>query len=100
MSRRAARVDENQAAIVAFLRGKGWNVAVTSSLGHGFVDLVVGRGAFARLLEVKDGAKPPSARVLTPAEAKFREVWRDVYLIVTSPLDAHQQLSAAYEAST
>ena len=44
--RRAAKVDANQPATVKALRDAGMTVAVTSSLGKGFPDLVVGfRGA-------------------------------------------------------
>lgn len=66
--RRAARTDGNHAAIVEALRASGWYVHDTSRLGHGFPDLVVARNGQLRLVEIKDGAKPPSKRTLTPEE--------------------------------
>lgn len=71
--RRAARVDANQAAVVAALRRAGCYVQDLSGVGGGCPDLLVGyRGAW-HLLEVKDGAKPPSRRELTPAELRWHE---------------------------
>ena len=73
MPRRAARIDNNQHEIVDALRAVGCNVAITSSLGSGFVDLVVFRPStgLLRLMEVKDGSKPPSRQRLTPDEEEF-----------------------------
>lgn len=41
--RRAAKTDDNQKEIVAAFRRLGFTVAVTSALGQGFPDLVVGK---------------------------------------------------------
>lgn len=72
---KAARTDSNQAEIVAALRRAGASVAITSSLGGGFPDLVAGLNGKTYLLEVKDGTKPPSKRRLTPAESRFHASW-------------------------
>jgi hypothetical protein len=65
----ARRTDTNQAAIVAALRGIGAFVEPTlAKLGHGVPDLLVGFRGVWYLAEVKDDAKPPSARTLTPDE--------------------------------
>lgn len=71
--RARGRVDANQNEVVAALRAVGCNVAITSSLGSGFVDLVVFRPAtgLLRLIELKDGSKPPSKQKLTPDEVEF-----------------------------
>ncbi len=77
---RAARTDANQQQVVGDLRVLGFSVAVTSALGNGFPDLVVGYRDAAGdernlLVELKDGDKPPSKQVLTADEFRFREKW-------------------------
>ena len=72
MSRYGNKVDANQGVIVAALRAVGVKVHVTSDLGDGFPDLVCYRAGFGvRLLEVKDGDKPPSKRRLTEEQCRF-----------------------------
>lgn len=51
--RTAARVDQNQAAIIAALRRVGATVCILSSVGHGCPDLLVGYKGKNYLLEVK-----------------------------------------------
>lgn len=87
--RQAARVDANQAEIVAALREAGAKVWCTHQVGHGFPDLLVGWLGALMLIEVKDGAKIPSKRKLTPDERAFFSEWvgYPVY-VVESPLQA------------
>jgi len=85
--RRAAKVDDNQNDVVDRFRELGCSVAITSKLGQGFSDLVVGLGGFNVLVEVKDGSKPPSKRKLTDDEQKFMEGWRGEYRIVETLAD-------------
>lgn len=85
---RRGRTDANQTAIVQALRDAGCTVAVTSGVGHGFPDLVVGLRCRNFLLEVKDAAKPPSARALTPAELAFHARWRGLVKVVTTVEEA------------
>jgi len=74
--RRAARVDANQAEIMAAFRKLGWLVLDLSGVGQGCPDLLVkDRAGALRLVEVKDGKKPPSAREFTPPQVKFHAVW-------------------------
>lgn len=68
-----ARVDANQGAIVAALRKIGCFVQSIAMVGGGVPDLLCGCRGRWHVLEVKDGSKPPSARALTPAEAKWHE---------------------------
>lgn len=85
--RRAAKVDDNQAAIVAALRAAGCGVLDLSAVGCGCPDLLVHSPAHpwhSVLLEVKDGAKPPSARKLTPDQERFHSRWRGSIAVVTS----------------
>jgi len=66
----AHRVDAHQAETVELLRAAGYAVAVTSRLGGGFPDLVVGKGTQVWLVELKERGKN-----LTPAEQQFHESW-------------------------
>lgn len=85
----AKRTDANQAPIVDALRKAGRPVRVMSGVGHGFPDLLTRHVAgYLVLLEVKDGKKPPSARGLTPDEAKFASDWPGAVFTVLSVDDA------------
>ena len=72
----AKRVDANQKNVVQQLRKLGCSVAITSSLGKGFPDFVIGVRGKNYLIELKDGAKTPSQRKLTPDESHFHALWR------------------------
>ena len=80
---RAAKVDSNQAEIVEAFRKLGCAVFPTHMVGKGFPDIVVLCHWEVRLVEIKDGAKPPSARKLTEAEAEFHETW-PVHIVATT----------------
>lgn len=82
------RTDDNQTEIVKALRSTGATVAITSMVGTGFPDLVVGYRDVNFLFEVKDGSKPPSRRKLTKAEQDFFFAWEGSVEIVTSVDDA------------
>lgn len=87
--RRAAKTDANQTDIVATLRKIGATVQPLHGVGSGCPDLLVGyRGAdgVARnyLVEVKDGAKPPSARKLTPDQVEWHIAWRGQVAVADS----------------
>jgi len=71
----AAKVDDNQAAVVKELRKAGCNVLSLAAVGSGCGDLLVCRQRQIYMLEVKDGSKPPSKRKLTPRQVKFHKVW-------------------------
>ena len=87
--RRAAKVDANQGAVVAALRAAGCSVQCLHAVGGGVPDLLVSRSLpFGRadtwLLEVKDGAKPPSERRLTPRQKEWHREWRGRVFTVTN----------------
>ena len=84
--RRANRVDANQDQIVETLRACGAYVRVVT-MGDGIPDLLVGYNGYTLLLEVKDGNKPPSARELTPAEAKFFREWTGGMIAVVKSVE-------------
>jgi hypothetical protein len=97
--RRAARVDANHAEIVAAFRACGCQVLDLSRVGGGCPDLLVssrgGRCLF--LVEVKDGAKSPSRRKLTPLEAEFHTLW--TVHIVEDAGDVPAVISSQWEGS-
>lgn len=82
------KVDVNQPEIVKTLRDCGCHVALTHEVGRGFPDIVVSWNGFTVLVEIKDGAKPPSARKLTIAEDFFRTEFQGWYEVVESVDDA------------
>lgn len=83
--RRAAKVDANQRQVVAALRGAGASVQLLHAVGEGCPDLLVGHQGKNFLLEVKDGAKPPSAQKLTPQQEIWHRDWRGQRVVVNSP---------------
>lgn len=92
--RRAAKVDDNQAEIVAALRKAGYSVCVLSAVGKGVPDIMVGSYGVNVLLEIKDGSKPASARKLTADEAKWHKAWKGQVAVVSSVYEA---LEAVFE---
>ncbi|GAP66813.1 hypothetical protein MBSD_n2128 [Mizugakiibacter sediminis] len=69
--KRAARTDANHADVKNALRAIGCYVVDCAHVGAGFPDLVCAwRGKWV-FIEVKDGAKVPSARKLTPDQTIF-----------------------------
>ena len=82
--RKAARVDANQSEIVSGLRYLGFSVQCLHAVGGGCPDLLVGTGKGNYLLEVKDGDKPPSRRVLTKEQETWHRAWVGPKAVVTS----------------
>ena len=83
----AGRTDANQGAIVAALRKMGCSVAITSQVGQGLPDLLVGYMGRTVLLEIKDGERPPSERKLTAAEAYWLAHWRGGPAVVVASVE-------------
>lgn len=77
---KAKRIDGNQHEIVAALRKIGASVAITSMVGNGFPDLVVGFQKRTIVLEIKRSKKEH----LTPKEKEFHESWRGAIAIISS----------------
>ncbi|MDE4176380.1 hypothetical protein PXK01_19665 [Phaeobacter sp. PT47_59] len=84
----AAKVDANQGEIVAALRRAGASVTPTHAAGEGFPDLAGGFRGETFLIEVKDGAKPPSARKLTPDQEKWHATWRGQKAVASTVAEA------------
>lgn len=85
--RRAAKVDANHGEIVAALQAAGSSVQSLAGMAGGVPDLLAsgfcqcGRAANL-LLEVKDGSKRPSERVLTPEQVRWHHAWRGPVAVV------------------
>jgi hypothetical protein len=79
--RRVARRDANERRVIDALRSCGAYVKQIND--EGAFDLLVFYRGHTLLLEVKDGDKPPSARALTPGEAKFHAEWpgQNLYIV-------------------
>src|SRR5689334_3296462 len=65
------RVDANHWEVFSALKRTGWCVISTADLGSGFPDIVAAKAGVVKLIEVKDGKKPPSARKLTRPEQMY-----------------------------
>ena len=87
LARYAKKRDANEKAIVTALERAG---ALVLRLDVP-CDLLVGLRGVWRLLEVKDGEKPPSARLLTGMQAIFAQDCQGhkmPFAVVTSPEEA------------
>jgi hypothetical protein len=83
MTRRAHKVDGNQAEIVAALRAVGATVQILSAVGDGCPDILVGRNGRNYLMEIKvPGGK------LTPDQVEWHCRWRGKAKIVESKQQA------------
>jgi Holliday junction resolvase len=82
--RKAAKIDDNQKAIVNVLRQLGASVQSLAATGKGCPDLLVGYHGINYLMEVKDGDKVPSARELTIDQKHWHSIWRGSVHIVKS----------------
>lgn len=89
--RRHGKVDANQKEIIQALRHVGAGVQSLANIGGGCPDLLVGFRQNNYLLEVKDGAKPPSARKLTTDQVWWHEIWPGKVCVVK---DCKQALKA------
>lgn len=85
--RRAAKVDDNQSAIVGALRAVGASVQSLATVGAGTPDLLVGYRRQTYLLEVKDGAKCASDRKLTEPQQEWHRIWRGLPVAVVEDVD-------------
>lgn len=90
------RPDDNQTEVVAGIRAIGATVAITSDVGDGFGDFVVGYRGENFIIELKDGSKPPSKRRLTPKEAEFHRMWRG-QIDIANDLDEVLRIIGAIE---
>jgi len=70
------RTDANHKSLINSIRQiPSISVFSTHTLGKGFPDIVVGYKGINYLFEIKDSAKTPSQKKLTPDEVKFHCSW-------------------------
>lgn len=92
--RRAAKVDANHAAVVSALEEAGAQVTSLATVGNGVADLLVSWNGAWSVIEVKDGAKVPSARKLTKLQQHWISKQNAMVYVVTSPMEALEALAA------
>jgi hypothetical protein len=73
---------------VQALRAAGCSVQPLHSVGKGCPDLLCGVAGQNVLLEVKDGARPPSERRLTPDQKRWHADWKGRAHVVETIADA------------
>ncbi|CAB4139755.1 hypothetical protein UFOVP353_19 [uncultured Caudovirales phage] len=86
--RRAAKVDANQGEIVNVFRNMGCAVLPLHAVGKGCPDLLISTANINILVEIKDGSKPPSQRLLTPDQQKFHMNWKGPLFVIKSTQEA------------
>jgi len=84
---RANRTDSNQTELVDYFRAWDCSVLNISSLKN-CCDILVASHGRTIAVEIKDSAKPKSARKLTEGEQKFRESWKGAWRLCESIKDA------------
>ena len=78
------RTDGNHTAVARALINAGCTVQSLAALGDGVPDLLVGIDGRNLLVEVKNGAKPPSKQRLTPDEATWHAAWAGQVAVVAT----------------
>jgi hypothetical protein len=80
--RRAAKIDQNQPAIVEALRADGWSVQSLAQIGKGCPDLLISRDGETIVVE----CKMPGER-LNKDQLDWLDKWQGIYVIATDPAD-------------
>lgn len=81
------RVDANQPEIVKAFRDLGYTVQYLHTIGKGCPDILVGKFGLNFIVEIKDGEKIPSKRILTMDEKKWHKLWRGQVCVIESAKD-------------
>ena len=84
---RAAKKDVNHNEIADIFKKNGWSVLDVSQLKK-CCDMFIAKRGRTIAVEVKDGAKPPSARKLTDGELIFARNWNGEYRVITTEQEA------------
>lgn len=92
------KADANQPAIVKALRNAGCTVEHLHAVGKGCPDLLCAIDGQVFLIEIKDGAKPPSAQALTADQIIWHRDWKAEVHVVNS-IEAALAVAAKYRAT-
>jgi len=86
----AKRVDKNQSVIVEEFRRLGFSVYITSHVGGGFPDIMVGYGnTHTILVEIKSTEKAK----FTDAQSEFMSKWTGGPVVRIDSIDGVQRLA-------
>lgn len=88
------KTDQNQREIINVLREIGAKVTVTSGLGGGFPDCVVGFRGVNYLLEIKNPLQPKHRHELTEDQKTWHDGWEGQKAIVFTAEDALRVIGA------
>ena len=94
------RVDANQTKLVQAFRALGLTVAITSGVGDGFPDIVVGGlmpcmcGSAHRVKQTKIVEIKSLTGILTPDQKEFHAIWRGQVDIIRTEEDVFQLTGA------
>lgn len=87
------RVDANQGKLVEIARKMGVSVHITSGLGKGFPDCIMGFRGRNYMVEFKDGSKVPSKQKLTRDELFFHQTWSGKIHVITNEQELMEMLN-------
>jgi len=93
----AKKIDANQPEIVKALRRAGCTVEHLHAVGKGCPDLLCAIDGEVFLIEIKDGAKPPSAQKLTDDQIIWHAEWKATVHVVNS-IEAALAVADTYRA--
>ena len=86
----AKRVDKNQSAIVEEFRKLGFSVYITSHVGRGHPDIMVGYGnTHTILVEIKSSEKSK----FTEAQTEFMQNWKGGPVVRIDSIEGVQRLA-------
>jgi len=84
MTRRAARIDNNQTEIRAFMEAAGWRTVSTAGVHNGHPDIMVAKHLVNVVVEIKDG----KSGKLRESQIEWHQQWAGAVIVIRSLEDA------------
>ena len=81
-----SKKDDNHDDVVKMFISCGWSVLDVHELKN-CCDIIVSRAYQTVAIEIKDGSKPRSKRLLTTGEKKFKSRWGGMYAVIETEKD-------------